>query len=110
MDGMVKKTRKVDFGDGKGPVPTSLKDLGYNDVGLDDNWQKCGAPDAKSAGNNFHDKDGNPIVNLDLFPSMPSSGTTPAGAPAMPPPPRPILGSPGVPPHWEVRCKLGVMG
>ena len=70
MDGMVKKTRKVDFGDGKGPVPTSLKDLGYNDVGLDDNWQKCGAPDAKSAGNNFHDKDGNPIVNLDLFPSM----------------------------------------
>ena len=70
MDGMVKKTRKVDFGDGRGLVPTSLKDLGYNDVGLDDNWQKCGAPDAKSAGNNFHDKDGNPIVNLDLFPSM----------------------------------------
>lgn len=60
MDGMVKKARMVD---GK---PTSLFDLGYNDVGLDDNWQKCGA----GAGTNFHDKDGNPIVNTELFPSM----------------------------------------
>merc|ERR1719378_847784 len=37
MDGMVKKTRTVD---GK---PTSLCDLGYCDVGLDDNWQNCQA-------------------------------------------------------------------
>lgn len=35
MDGMVKKTYTVD---GK---PTSLCDLGYCDVGLDDNWQVC---------------------------------------------------------------------
>ena len=24
-------------------VPTSLKDLGYTDVGLDDFWQECGS-------------------------------------------------------------------
>merc|ERR1711871_795357 len=35
MDGMVDKKRSVDG------VPTSLCDLGYCDVGLDDNWQKC---------------------------------------------------------------------
>jgi hypothetical protein len=32
MDGIVKKDRMVDFQDGKGAVPTSLFDLGYNDV------------------------------------------------------------------------------
>jgi hypothetical protein len=37
MDGMVSKARTVDG------VPTSLCDLGYCDVGLDDNWQECGA-------------------------------------------------------------------
>jgi hypothetical protein len=42
----------------------------FRSQGLDDNWQKCGAAGAKSAGTNFHDKDGNPIVNTDLFPNM----------------------------------------
>jgi hypothetical protein len=37
MDGMVSKARTVDG------VPTSLCDLGYCDVGLDDNWQECGS-------------------------------------------------------------------
>lgn len=60
MDGMVARKRMVD---GK---LTSLCDLGYCDVGLDDNWQKCGA----GAGTSFHDVDGNPIVNLDLFPDF----------------------------------------
>ena len=36
MDGMVRRDRNVDG------VPTSLCDLGYCDVGLDDNWQQCG--------------------------------------------------------------------
>ena len=36
MDGMVRRDRSVDG------VPTSLCDLGYCDVGLDDNWQQCG--------------------------------------------------------------------
>merc|ERR1712070_108503 len=61
MDGMVKKTRTVD---GK---PTSLCDLGYCDVGLDDNWQNC---KAGADGNHYHDADGNPVVNLDRFPDM----------------------------------------
>jgi len=61
MDGMVKKTREVD---GK---PTSLCDLGYCDVGLDDNWQDC---KSGSGGNHYHDSDGNPIVNLDKFADM----------------------------------------
>eukprot|EP00039_Didymoeca_costata_P001850 m.55616 g.55616 ORF g.55616 m.55616 type:complete len:447 (+) comp10994_c0_seq1:66-1406(+) len=60
MDGMVKRTRMVA---GK---PTSLCDLGYCDVGLDDNWQMCGSPDA-APGMHYHDKDGNPIVNNARF-------------------------------------------
>merc|ERR1740130_162505 len=58
---MVKKSRMVD---GK---PTSLCDLGYCDVGLDDNWQDC---KAGADGNHYHDKDGNPVVNLEVFPDM----------------------------------------
>jgi alpha-galactosidase len=61
MDGMVSKKRTVNG------VPTSLCDLGYCDVGLDDNWQNChGGAD----GNNYHDADGNPVVNHDRFPDM----------------------------------------
>merc|ERR1711959_382700 len=61
MDGMVKKTRMVD---GK---PTSLCDLGYCDVGLDDNWQNC---KAGTGGNHYHDANGNPVVNTERFPDM----------------------------------------
>lgn len=57
MDGVVKKTR---YGE-------SLCDVGYCDVGLDDNWQDC---QAGVAGNNYHDVDGNPVVNLQRFPDM----------------------------------------
>jgi len=61
MDGMVAKTRMVD---GKA---TSLCDLGYCDVGLDDNWQNC---NAGAGGNHYHDADGNPVVNTEVFPDM----------------------------------------
>jgi len=64
MDGMVSRKRMVD---GK---PTSLCDLGYCDVGLDDNWQNCSA--GKPWGNNFHDGNGNPIVRDDTFPDLKS--------------------------------------
>jgi hypothetical protein len=49
-------------------VPTSLADLGYSDVGLDDNWQVCGSngPDKYT----YHDASGNPIINTNSFPSM----------------------------------------
>lgn len=60
MDKMAQKTRSVDG------VPTSLLDLGYNNCGLDDNWQQCNA----GAFNSFHDIDGYPIINTDLFPDM----------------------------------------
>lgn len=36
----------------------------------DDNWQACGDPKAKSAGNNYHDKDGNPVINYQRFPDF----------------------------------------
>merc|ERR1719235_2648520 len=61
MDGMVKRSRMVD---GK---PTSLCDLGYCDVGLDDNWQNC---NGGTGGNHYHDADGNPVINTDRFPDM----------------------------------------
>lgn len=60
MDKMAERTRLVDG------VPTSFIDLGYNNCGLDDNWQKCGA----GVFNSFHDADGNPLINLDRFPNM----------------------------------------
>lgn len=62
MDGMVSRKRMVD---GK---PTSLCDLGYCDVGLDDNWQTCGAHGLHQY--SYHDDAGLPIVNEDRFPDM----------------------------------------
>jgi alpha-galactosidase len=63
MDAMVDTSRTVDG------VPTSLCDLGYCDVGLDDNWQACGS--YGDAGNyNFHDETGAPLINYDRFPDM----------------------------------------
>ncbi|KAJ8612698.1 hypothetical protein CTAYLR_008949 [Chrysophaeum taylorii] len=63
MEGMVSKSRFVDG------IPTSLADLGYRDVGLDDNWQSCGSygPEAYT----FHASGGLfPVVNGALFPDM----------------------------------------
>merc|ERR1719197_1447994 len=61
MDGMVKKIGMVD---GK---MSSFCDLGYCDVGLDDNWQvgDCGNPPM-----HYHEADGTPKVNLQLFPDF----------------------------------------
>lgn len=62
VDAMVNRSRTVNG------VPTSLLDLGYNDCGLDDNWQACGT----GVDNSFHDAQGNPLINLSLFPDMKS--------------------------------------
>ena len=62
MDGLTKRNRII------GGKPTSLADLGYRDVGLDDAWQMCG-----SYGPNeytFHDVHGKPMVNLTRFPDL----------------------------------------
>eukprot|EP01116_Phalansterium_solitarium_P025514 TRINITY_DN97_c0_g1_i1.p1 TRINITY_DN97_c0_g1~~TRINITY_DN97_c0_g1_i1.p1 ORF type:complete len:472 (-),score=162.89 TRINITY_DN97_c0_g1_i1:242-1501(-) len=62
MDGITSRNRTVNG------VPTSLADLGFNDVGLDDNWQLCG-----SYGPNkytFHNADGFPVVNKQRFPDF----------------------------------------
>jgi alpha-galactosidase len=65
MDGMVSKQRSVDG------VPTSLCDLGYCDVGLDDNWQAFGAYDDGAGGTlSYHDASGAPVVNADRFPDF----------------------------------------
>lgn len=49
-------------------VPTSLADLGYIDVGLDDAWQQCGA----GVNHGYHRADGSPIVNTTRFPDLAS--------------------------------------
>ena len=64
MDGMVRRDRQVDG------VPTSLCDLGYCDVGLDDNWQLCGSYGDQAF--TYHDEDSKPVVNEALFPDMKS--------------------------------------
>mmetsp|Transcript_20832 Transcript_20832/g.41271 ORF Transcript_20832/g.41271 Transcript_20832/m.41271 type:complete len:429 (+) Transcript_20832:36-1322(+) len=58
MDGMVKQRNGV-----------SLLDVGYSDVGLDDNWQSCNDPKA-APGMHYHDAEGNPIVNTQRFPDF----------------------------------------
>jgi len=45
---------------------TSLADLGYNTVGIDDCWQDCLSP--KSLNGSYHDADGNPLVDATRFP------------------------------------------
>ncbi|CAK0846699.1 unnamed protein product [Prorocentrum cordatum] len=60
MDGMVKRNWKVDG------VPTSLCELGYCDLGLDDSWQDCSSRRVYS----YHDDHGRPLVNLNKFPAM----------------------------------------
>ena len=57
MDGMVKQ-RPLPDGSG---TSKSLCDLGYCDVGLDDNWQKCSPPGGVGA--RYHDPSGKPLVN-----------------------------------------------
>lgn len=62
MDGMTTRKRLVD---GK---PTSLLDLGYSDVGLDDAWQLCG--NYGPSKNTYHDENGKPVVDTTLFPNF----------------------------------------
>eukprot|EP00039_Didymoeca_costata_P010223 m.137037 g.137037 ORF g.137037 m.137037 type:complete len:602 (-) comp14743_c0_seq4:85-1890(-) len=45
---------------------TSLIDLGYNHIGLDDAWQACGS----GINGSFHDENGYPLINTTRFPSM----------------------------------------
>ena len=60
MDKMAERKRKVD---GK---LTSLVDLGYANIGLDDNWQACGT----GVNASFHDANGSPLINTTTFPDM----------------------------------------
>jgi alpha-galactosidase len=60
MDRLTDRSRMVD---GK---PTSLLDLGYSRLGMDDNWQACGT----GINGSFHDAAGNPLWNTSLFPDV----------------------------------------
>ena len=44
-------------------------DLGYCNVGLDDNWQACDSPQA-APGMHYHDVTGQSLVNTDRFPNL----------------------------------------
>jgi len=62
MDLFVDTSRTV------GGKPTSLHELGYQYVGLDDGWQLCGA----GVNGSFHDAEGRPLVDEAKFPSLAS--------------------------------------
>ena len=47
-------------------VPLTLKGLGYDHVGLDDNWQAC----KTGVDGTFHDALGKPLTNKERFPDM----------------------------------------
>jgi alpha-galactosidase len=49
----------------------SLCDLGYCDVGLDDNWQACGSKSA-APGMHYHDANGNSLIDKSTFPDLKS--------------------------------------
>mmetsp|Transcript_15586 Transcript_15586/g.33973 ORF Transcript_15586/g.33973 Transcript_15586/m.33973 type:complete len:416 (-) Transcript_15586:252-1499(-) len=55
VDGLVRKVKG-----------TSLLDLGYGRVGLDDYWQDCGA----GINGSFHDAQGHPLINTTAFPNL----------------------------------------
>ena len=59
--GLTDRSRLVDG------VPTSLADLGYGDVGIDDGWQQCGHYGPHSY--RYHDAAGRPVV-APKFPSL----------------------------------------
>jgi alpha-galactosidase len=63
IDAITSRQRKV-----KG-VPTSIADLGYDWVGVDDGWQACDQG-PNEGGPTFHDKAGKPLVNTTLFPNL----------------------------------------
>jgi alpha-galactosidase len=58
---LVSRERSVDG------VPTSLADLGYSDLGLDDGWQRM---HSGPGGVGFHTATGAPIVDEGKFPSL----------------------------------------
>ena len=60
MDGLADSSRLVD---GK---PTSLLDLGYSRIGMDDGWQACGT----GINGSFHAADGTPLWNTTAFPDV----------------------------------------
>ena len=62
MDGMVSRKRSVNG------VLTSLLDLGYSDVGLDDAWQLCGSYGGDKY--TYHDENGKPVVDTSMFPDF----------------------------------------
>jgi alpha-galactosidase len=47
----------------------SLCDLGYCDVGLDDNWQDCDSPLA-APGMHYHDANGDSLIHIPTFPNL----------------------------------------
>lgn len=46
--------------------PTSLADLGYNRVGIDEGWEGCG----QGVGGTQLDAHGNPVANAKRFPDL----------------------------------------
>ena len=61
MAAVASRSRSVDG------VPTSLADLGYTDVGLDDGWQ---LDNSGPGGKGFHNATGGPIVDTTRFPDL----------------------------------------
>ena len=50
-------------------VSTSIADLGFTDIGLDDNWQNCSSRGSQDY--TYHDPvTGAPMVRLDTFPDL----------------------------------------
>lgn len=62
VDALVKPNQNASWGE----AGKSLLDFGYASIGLDDNWQACGA----GVNGSFHNIDGTPLINTKTFPDM----------------------------------------
>lgn len=65
MRGMVRRHSRPDH---TGRM-TTLAELGYRDVGLDDLWQDCHSTEA-AEGMHYHDSNGVPLIDKSRFPSI----------------------------------------
>ena len=61
VDALADRSRSVDG------APTSLADLGYRTVGIDDCWQDCTSP--RSLNGSYHSATGEPLVDAARFPN-----------------------------------------
>ena len=64
IQGLIRRRHEIE---GK---PTSLLDLGYDSIGLDDGWQLCNLHATPANPHAYHTPSGAPVVDTEIFPDF----------------------------------------